>query len=109
MDKEAIIPNKETAIEIVRYMRDTLLKHGVSPCNIALFGSFLNGNYHAESDLDMIIISEAFEGKDLNQRIYMTLDAEKEVVKRYVAPMDILLKTPQEYQNQKYFESKIIV
>jgi len=109
MDKDAIIPDKETALEIVEYLHETLQKYGVTPCNIALFGSFLNGNHHADSDLDMIIISEAFEGKDLSQRIYMTLNAEKEVIKRYVVPMDILLKTPQEYQNQKYFESKIIV
>jgi predicted nucleotidyltransferase len=109
MDNEAIIPNKETAIEIIRCMRDALQKQGVNPCNIALFGSFLHGNHHAESDLDMIIISEAFEGKDLNQRIYMTLNAEKEVIKRYVVPMDILLKTPQEYHSQKYFESKIVI
>ena len=90
-------------------MHGTLIKHGVKPCHIALFGSFLDGNNHAESDLDMIIISEAFEGRDDDQRIYMTINAEKEVRKRYLVPMDILLKTPEEYQNQKYFESKIIV
>jgi len=111
MDKEPLIKDKETALEIIGHMRQVLLKHGVSPCHIALFGSFLNGNYHAESDLDMIIISEAFEGKDDDQRIYMTMNAEKEVIKRYLVPMDILLKTPQEYNNpqKKFFESKIIV
>jgi len=110
MDKEPLIKDRATALEIVRYMRQTLLRHGVNPCHIALFGSFLNGNYHAESDLDMIIISEAFEGKDDDQRIYMTMDAEKEVAKRYLVPMDILLKTPQEYHNpnMKLFESEIV-
>jgi len=109
MDKEPIIKDRETALEIIGYMQQVLIKHGVNPCHIALFGSFLHGNYHAESDLDMIIISEVFEGKDLHQRIRMTLNAEKDVMKRYVVPMDILLKTPQEYNSQKYFESKIIV
>jgi antitoxin component HigA of HigAB toxin-antitoxin module len=109
MDKETIIPDKETALEIIRYMREILQKNGVTPCNIALFRSFLHKNNQVESDLDMIIVSEAFEGKDLNQRIYMTLNAEKEVYKRYVVPMDILLKTPQKYRSQKYFESKIII
>ena len=111
MDKEPLIQDKETALEIVGYMRQTLLKHGISPCNIALFGSFQNGNYHAESDLDMIIISEAFEGKDDDQRIYMTMKSEDEVRQRYQVPMDILLKTPQEYHNPqiKFFESKIVV
>ena len=110
MDKEPLIKDKATALEIVRYMRQALLRHGVNPCRIAIFGSFLNGNYHAESDLDMIIISEAFEGKDDDQRIYMTMDAEDEVRERYLVPMDILLKTPHEYHNpkMKFFESKII-
>ena len=111
MDKEPLIKDRETALEIIGYMRHSLIKHGVSPCKIALFGSFLNGNYHAESDLDMIIISEAFEGKDDDQRIYMTMKSEMEVRERYLVPMDILLKTPQEYNDpqKKMFESKIIV
>ena len=77
MDKTAIIPDKATALEIIGYMHTTLYKHGVKPCQIALFGSFLHGNNHAESDLDMIIISEAFEGRNLSERIYMTMNAEK--------------------------------
>jgi predicted nucleotidyltransferase len=109
MDKEPLIKDKGTALEVIGYMWQALIRHGVTPCHVALFGSFLHGNYHAESDLDMIVISEAFEGKDLDQRIYMTMNAEKEVMKRYLVPMDILLKTPQEYDSQKYFESKIIV
>ncbi|MDR0796712.1 MAG: nucleotidyltransferase domain-containing protein [Tannerella sp.] len=109
MDNTAIIPDKATVYEIIGHVHKSLQKHGVKPCHIALFGSFLHGNYHAESDLDMIVISEAFEGIDDDQRIYMTVKAENEVRKRYVVPMDILLKTPEEYQNQKYFESKIIV
>ena len=109
MDKEAIIPDKATALEIIGYMYHSLQKNGVKPCHIALFGSFLHGNNHKESDLDMIVISDAFEGISYDQRIYMIMKAEKEVRKRYVVPMDILLKTPQEYDSQKYFESKIIV
>ena len=111
MDQKPLIKNKEKALEVIGYMHHVLIKHGVKPCNIALFGSFLHGNYHAESDLDMIIISEAFEGKDLDQRIYMTMNAEDEVRDRYLVPMDILLKTPSEYNNpnKKMFESKIVV
>ena len=109
MGQTAIIPNKETALEIVGHMHNALQRHGVNPCHIALFGSFLNGNYHNESDIDMIVISEAFEGRNFFERINMTLKAEAETRKRYVVPMDILLKTPQEYQNQNYFESKIVL
>ena len=111
MDKKPIIANKEKAHEIIAYLHAALYRHGVTPCNIALFGSFLHGNYHAESDLDMIIISEKFEGLNIDERITMTMRAEDEVMKKYLVPMDILKKTPAEYNNPqlKMFESKIII
>ena len=111
MDKEPFIADKEKAHEIIGYMHSTLQRHGVTPCHIAIFGSFLHGNNHAESDLDMIIISEKFEGQHFNERFNMTKYAEREVRKKYHVPMDILMKSPQEYNdpNLKFFESKIIV
>jgi len=111
MDKAAIISDRATVDKIILHMHAALQKHGVTPCHIALFGSFLHGANHNESDLDIIIISESFEGRNLNERIKMTLNAELEVRKKYVVPMDILLKTPQEYLNpkMKFVESKIIV
>jgi predicted nucleotidyltransferase len=109
MDQAAIIPNLATVYEIIGYMQTALQKNGVKSCHIALFGSFFHGNNHKDSDMDIIVISESFEGRDISERINMTLNAQYEVRKRYVVPMDILLKTPQEYKNQEYIESKIIV
>jgi len=109
MDNAAIIPDVATVHEIIEQMHQALQENGVKPCHIALFGSFLHGNNHNESDMDIIIISETFEGVDIFERINMTLKAQREIRKRYVVPMDILLKTPEEYDSQKYFESKIIV
>ena len=110
MDKRPFIADKEKAHEIIAYMHTVLHRHGV-PCNIALFGSFLHGNYHAESDLDIIIISEKFEGKGLLERLDLTMRAEEEVRVKYRVPMDVLKKSPQEYNdhNRKMFESKIII
>ena len=110
MDKKPIIPSKEKAYEILMYLHATLHRHGV-PCNMALFGSFLHGNYHAESDLDIIIISKKFEGKGLLERLSLTMRAEEEVRVKYRVPMDVLKKSPEEYNdhNRKMFESKIIV
>ena len=111
MDKKPIIADKEKANEIIMYLHDALHRHGLYPCNIALFGSFLHGNYHAESDLDMIIISEKFKGKNLLERFNLTRLAEDEVRKKYHVPMDVLKKTPKEYNNPqlKMFESKIVI
>ena len=111
MDKKPFIKDKEKAYEIIAYLHATLHRHGVEPCNIALFGSFLHGNYHAESDLDIIVISEKFGGKGLLERLNLTMKAEEDVRKKYHVPMDILKKSPEEYNdhNRKMFESKIVI
>ena len=107
MVSEAIIPDVETVYEVIDEMHKALQNDGIKPCHIALFGSFLRGDNHNESDM-IIIISESFEGKDLFERFKMTLNAEKKVRKRYVVPMDILTKTPEEYE-KTCLESKIII
>ena len=111
MDKATVNLDKATVCEIINDMHKALEKYGVKDSHIALFGSFLNGNYHNESDIDMVIISDAFEGRNLFERVDMTLKAESDVRSRYIVPMDILLKTPQEYDfsKQAYFNSEIVV
>jgi len=111
MDKTAVSLDKTTVFKIIRDMHKALGKHGIKDNHIALFGSFLNNNFHENSDIDIIIISNSFEGKDLFERINMTLKAESDVRDQYIVPMDILLKTPQEYAHSKktYFNSEIVV
>ena len=97
MDKAAaIIPDVPTVHEIIGQMHKSLQKNDVKPFHIALVGSFLHGNNHNESDMDIIIISETFEGINISEQINMTFNAQREIRKRYVVPMDILLKTPEE-------------
>jgi len=111
MDSAAVNLDKITVYEIIKDMHKALEKHGIKNNHIALFGSFLNANYHKNSDIDMIIISDLFEGKNLFERINMILRAESDVRKHYIVPMDILLKTSQEYTYSKeaYFDSEIII
>ena len=111
MDKTAVNLEKTTVYAIIKDMHIALKKYGIKDNHIALFGSFHIENTHENSDIDMIIISDFFEGKNLFERINMTLKAESEVRNRFIAPMDILLKTPQEYyySQKAYFNSKIII
>ena len=111
MVKATVNLDKATVYKVINDMHKALEKHGIKDNRIALFGSFHNGNPHPDSDIDMIVISDMFDGKNLFERIDMTLKAEKDVRKQYVVPMDILLKTPKEYEYSKrtYFDSEIIV
>ena len=55
MDKTAIKLDKATVYKIVEDMHKALGKYGIKDNRIALFGSFLDGNTHENSDIDMII------------------------------------------------------
>jgi len=111
MAKAAVNLDKATVIKVIKELHKTLQEYGIKDNRIALFGSFLNGNTHEDSDMDVIIISPLFEGKNLFERIDMTVRAQIDVKRKFVVPMDILLKTPKEYEYSKktYFKSKIIV
>jgi len=111
MVKGAINLDKPTVYSVIYDMHDTLKKYGIKDNHIALFGSFLTGNTHEDSDMDIIIISNLFEGKNPFERIDMTLKAESEVRKRFIVPMDILCKTPEEYEYSKktFYDSEIVV
>ena len=109
MVKAAVNLDQATVMHVIKDLHDTLKEYGIKDNHIALFGSFFNGNAHEDSDMDVVVISSLFKGKNLFERIEMTAKAQIDVKRRNVVPMDILLKTPQEYRTQRYFESKIIV
>ena len=109
MVKDTVNLDATTVRNVIINLHDTLKEYGLHDNHIALFGSFYSGNPHEDSDMDVIVISSHFEGKNLFERIDMTAKAQIDIKRRYVVPIDILLQTPQEYYNQKYLDSKIII
>ena len=103
--------DKATISKVVSYLHKALVDNGLKDNRIALFGSALNGKMHSYSDIDMIVVSKSFENKDIFERINMTLKAQIDVQRKYIIPMDILLKTPEEYEYSKsaYYNSEFIL
>ena len=102
--------DKTTINNVISYLHESLVSNGLKDNRIALFGSALSGNMHSDSDIDIIVISESFENKNIFERINMTLKAQLDVQHKYIIPMDILLKTPEEYEYSKlaYFDSVFV-
>ena len=103
--------DQATISEIIKYLKDLLIKNGLNVDSIALFGSALSGKMHEDSDIDLIIISEDFRNKDIFERSQMTMNPEVATLKRYKVPMDIINLTPEEYDDSKiklYYHSKIV-
>ena len=111
MVKATVNLDKTTVMNVIKELHETLKKYGIRDNHIALFGSFLTGNTHEDSDMDIIVISSLFEDKNLFERLDMTAKAQIDVQRKYIVPMDILLKTPGEYAYSKeaYYNSEIVV
>jgi predicted nucleotidyltransferase len=84
---------------LIEYLNDSLKQNGLTGYRLALFGSHLSGKNTAESDLDLIIISDNFEGKDIFERGKITMTAELKTLKKFMIPLDILKLTRDEFEN----------
>lgn len=87
--------------KIVKYLSERLEDRGVDVSDIILFGSQARGDAKKDSDIDLIIISKSFRGKDIFARADLVGHAEMETIKKFMVPFDIIMKTPEEYKSRK--------
>lgn len=87
--------------KITKYLSSRLEANGVDVFDIILFGSQARGDAKQDSDIDLIIISKSFKGKNIFERAAMVGPAEMETIKKYAVPFDIIMKTEEEYKSGK--------
>ena len=90
--------DKETALEVARYISRLLNEDGICVDKTILFGSCARGEAHADSDIDIAIVSGAFSQKDVLERSHMTHFALVHAIRKYKVPIDLLKFTPDEYE-----------
>lgn len=66
---------------------------------IVFFGSVPQGRHNADSDIDLIIVSEDFHGHDIFQRLAKARGVHRELVRHFRRPFDILYYSPAEWEN----------
>ena len=91
---------------VKKYLCQCLLEKNIEVTNIALFGSHLTDNTNTDSDIDFIVISKSFINKTIFERAEMMIGIEETVIQKFDVPLDILLKTPKEFEN--LLESKML-
>ena len=84
--------------EAVRFFEKCLKEKGLKVSKIILFGSQVQGTTTEESDVDILIISEDFRGKDIFERARLTKDAEIRTLKKFMMPLDIVTLTVDEFE-----------
>ena len=92
---------KREVLKIVNFLEDRLKEHGLHNARLIVFGSHATGQAHKGSDIDIAIVSDEFEGKDIFERAKMTQDAEILTVRTYRVPLDIVTLSTREYREGK--------
>lgn len=92
---------KNKVIRTVKFLEQCLKESGLTVSRIVLFGSHAKGNATKDSDIDIVILSDDFKGKNIFKRAQLTKEAEIKTIKKYLIPIDILTMTPDEWNNKK--------
>lgn len=91
---------KKRADKIVEYLTKRLLESDINVYKVVLFGSQNNGSPNKDSDLDLAVISDDFKNKSIWDRGPMIMDLEREVMKKFDIPIDLIKLTVEEYENE---------
>jgi predicted nucleotidyltransferase len=103
--------DKKSITAIINFLKEELQQKGVELRGIALFGSQLTGSSNPESDIDLIIVSDIFQNKNIFERSDITMDVEIKALRKFHLPMDILKMTDEEYNQSiknKRFNDQLI-
>jgi predicted nucleotidyltransferase len=87
--------DKAAALEAVWKFKVALERTGVPVRRMAIFGSYATGTFTENSDIDVIVVSEAFRGLNHWQRIEKMTDALYELF----LPIEAHALTPEEWES----------
>jgi len=94
MDKKLFAEINKSVLELCAERRIPVEK-------VQLFGSRIKGAASDESDVDLALISKAFEGKDIFQRTEMAKGLHRALVKRFSLPFDLVYYSIDEWLQAK--------
>ena len=92
--------DKNTVLTAINFFEKCLTQKGINISKIILFGSYANATPDNESDIDVVIISSDFDGKNIFERANLTKEAEILTIKKYLIPLDIITLSDKEFETQ---------
>jgi predicted nucleotidyltransferase len=88
---------KRKFIRTISILKDLTRQKGVDVDKIVVFGSYARGEEKKGSDIDIIIVSRNFEGKDIFERVEIASGLHRELVEKTMMPADIMYYSPTEW------------
>ena len=90
---------KGIVLEAITFLEQQLKKSGLHISKLILFGSQATGHATADSDIDIVVLSDDFRDKDIFERAQLIKDAEMQTIKKFMVPFDIITMTPEEFES----------
>lgn len=91
--------DKKTVIKIVDQFYQGIKARGIKPQKLILYGSYVTGINAEGSDIDLVVISDDFIGKDYWDRIEILSDTIYEIF----APIEAVAMTQEEWDRGDSF------
>ena len=88
---------KKDVLNILQHLRELLERNNVHVDRLILFGSWAKGTQQEGSDIDVVIVSQDFYGKDYWSRINILSEA----IYQVFAPIQAVAMTPQEWESKE--------
>lgn len=89
---------KRKFIRTISILKDLTRQKGIDVDKIVVFGSYARGEEKKGSDIDIIIVSRNFEGKDIFERVEIASGLHRELVEKTMMPADIMYYSPTEWE-----------
>jgi predicted nucleotidyltransferase len=86
--------DKSAVVDIIGRFRQGMEARGIRPQRVILYGSFADGTHREGSDIDLVIVSDDFAGKNYWERIDILTDAIYEIF----APIEAVAMTTEEWE-----------
>lgn len=99
MGESWVLDDLKIPDEVKEVLRNFTLRirERFSDVQVYLFGSYARGDWLHDSDIDLIIVSKAFEGLDISKRYSLV----RRMLPATVS-VELLLYTPDEFRNVKH-------
>jgi uncharacterized protein len=91
--------DKNSAITAAGYFAQRLTEKAVRVSTLILFGSYGRGEATEDSDVDLLVVSNDFRGKDIFDRAAIICEAEGETIRKFMIPLDVIMMTEEEFES----------
>jgi uncharacterized protein len=91
---------EEKLKEVIDYFKNQLVAEGIKINKIILFGSQAAGTAGKDSDIDLVVVSEDFEDKNISEKVKRLNKADAKTIKKFMVPLDVILMSPKDLESE---------